>query len=105
MKERLGELLSQWICWREYVMRRLDQIQHDQNRILTKEAQMAETIDSLNAKVDGIVTHLTQIAADIQVLKDQIGAGSPVTQEQLDALGAKLQGALDQSTTVDDSVP
>lgn len=47
---------------------------------------LTESFAALSDEVDIIVT-------EIQALKDQIAAGSPVTAEQLDALTAKLKAA------------
>jgi hypothetical protein len=58
---------------------------------------MAATKDS----IDGLITafdqatnrvagKLEEMKAEIQALKDQVAAGSPITQEQLDALEARL---------------
>lgn len=60
-------------------------------KILAKEYVMAETIESVSAKLDSIGTSITDVVKDIGELKaeiDELKAGT-VTQEQLDALGAK----------------
>ena len=54
------------------------------------------TIDEVNAQFDdlqaAVATAETNITAYIKTLKDQIAAGIPITQAQLDALGAGLTG-------------
>lgn len=72
------------------------------------EALMA-TVEELNAKVDAITTNLNEqadevgrIVAVIQEIRDQLAAG--VTPEQLEALGARLDGVVTQSQAVEDSL-
>jgi hypothetical protein len=50
-------------------------------------------VHNINVKLDGV-------AAEIANLKDQLAAGSPVTQEQLDALDASLQDVMTESSDV-----
>ena len=49
-------------------------------------ATLNEVLDRLST----ISTSLTNIREDIQVLKDQVAAGAPVTQAQLDDLFARV---------------
>ncbi len=70
------------------------------------------TVDELNAKMDAIPPVLDAIEADtnglkkqIQALSDQIAAGTPVTQAQLDALTIKADGIVNRVQSIDASVP
>ncbi len=70
------------------------------------------TVDELNAKMDAIPPVLDAIEADtnglktqIQALSDQIAAGTPVTQQQLDALVVKADSILTRTQSIDASVP
>ena len=69
------------------------------------------SVDELSAKLDAIPPVLDAIQADeeaqkveIQALKDQIAAGTPVTQEQLDSLNAKADAVLARVQGIDASV-
>jgi len=63
------------------------------------------TIDEVNIQFDNLQAAVTKEQADlkayIQGLKDQIAAGIPITQAQLDALGAKASGLADAVTQFD----
>ena len=48
-------------------------------------------VSSLPAALDGVAADITAMQTEIQSLKDQLAAGSNVTQEQLDSLSASLQ--------------
>lgn len=54
------------------------------------------TIDQVNAQFDdlqaAVATTETDLTTFIQGLKDQLAAGVPITQAQLDALGAGITG-------------
>ena len=73
------------------------------------------TIDEVNAQFDNLQAAVTKAEADltafIQSIKDQIAAGVPVTQAQLDALGANIKALADGvnqfdiNTTAPPSVP
>lgn len=45
----------------------------------------------LDSDIDDIASGVTFLATEIKALKDQVAAGSPVSQEQLDALDAKAE--------------
>ena len=63
------------------------------------------TIDQVNAQFTALQAAFTQAATDaskfITDLKAQVAAGSPVTQAQLDALGASLTAMTTQVQTFD----
>jgi cell division protein FtsB len=70
------------------------------------------TVDELNAKMDAIPPVLDAIEADtnglkaqIQTLSDQIAAGTPVSQAQLDALVVKADGIVNRVQSIDAEVP
>jgi len=76
-----------------------------------KGEKIMSSVDELNAKLDAIPPVLDAIQADeeaqkveIQALKDQIAAGTPVTQEQLDSLNAKADAVLARVQGIDASV-
>ena len=69
------------------------------------------TQQELSDKLDAMSTILDAIAADEQVLKDeikalkdQVAAGTPVSQEQLDSLDGKAAGVLARLQGIDASV-
>ncbi len=57
---------------------------------------MAFSIDDINKQFDDLQAAVTKEESDVTTfiagLKAQIAAGSPVTQDQLDALSAKITG-------------
>lgn len=63
------------------------------------------TIDQVNQQFTDLQTAFTKAAADaskfISDLKLQVAAGSPVTQAQLDALGANMSALTAQVGTFD----
>jgi len=63
------------------------------------------TIDEVNAQFDNLQAAFTKAATDasqyITDLKAQVAAGTPVSQAQLDALGANLAALTDQVATFD----
>jgi uncharacterized coiled-coil protein SlyX len=73
------------------------------------------TIDEVNAQFDNLQAAVNKAEADltafIQTLKDQIAAGVPITQAQLDALGSNIKALADGvaqfdiNTTSPPSVP
>lgn len=70
---------------------------------------MAFTIDQINTQFDNlqaaVVAEQARVTADISALKAQIAAGVPVTQEQMDALGAKMTALTDSVGTFDINTP
>ena len=70
-------------------------------RLSALEAQgewILETAETINAKLDALAAdteaeHI-EVRGMIQALQDQVAAGSPVTVEQLDAIGARLDAAI-----------
>lgn len=54
-----------------------------------------DALDALTTEIGGnvdiVVTNEAAQLAEIQALKAQVAAGSPVTQEQLESLGAKTE--------------
>jgi len=88
----------------EFVVEILAEIKKQGEKIMS-------SVDELNAKLDAIPPVLDAIQADeeaqkveIQALKDQIAAGTPVTQEQLDSLNAKADAVLARVQGIDASV-
>jgi hypothetical protein len=47
-------------------------------------------LESVDVKLDDVRGNVTSLKAEVQALKDQLAAGSPITQEQLDAVVAGL---------------
>ena len=66
--------------------------------------KLSETADSINEKIDAVVAAIgdeaSQVAGEIQKLKDQIASGTPVTAGQLDAIGARLTGLKDSVSNI-----
>lgn len=66
--------------------------------------QMA-TAAELNAKVDRISTAVDNIKADIQAIKDGLPASGGMTQEEVDALDAKLADVVTKTENLDAENP
>lgn len=54
-------------------------------------AQLMATLDDVQTHLQAVADGVQNLKNQIQTLRDQLASGSPVTQEQLDALDAKLQ--------------
>jgi hypothetical protein len=61
-------------------------------RIMTTEKNLQDTLDAIKDGVATVVDKLTAQAKTIADLTAQIAAGTPVTQDQLDALGTEATG-------------
>lgn len=53
---------------------------------LDKIVSVKGVLESLDLKLDDVRGFVVGLKAEIQALKDQLAAGSPITQEQLDAV-------------------
>lgn len=77
--------------------------------LIAQGVKIMETADTINAKLDDLATKTTaehvEVRAMIQALQDQIAAGSPVTAEQLDAIGARLDQAIVGVQAISDADP
>jgi hypothetical protein len=58
-------------------------------KIMSTEADLQTSLDAIKAGVANVVAKLTTQAQTIADLQAQIAAGTPVSQEQLDALAAE----------------
>jgi hypothetical protein len=67
----------------------------------TNMATLQEVLDTVSA----IANSVTAVRGDIQMLKDQLAAGSPVTQQQLDDLLVSLQSVASDVTELDSETP
>lgn len=63
------------------------------------------TAAELNAKVDRISTAVDNIKADIQAIKDGLPASGGMTQEEVDALDAKLADVVTKTENLDAENP
>ena len=66
---------------------------------------MAATLQQVVDAVTAIGTSLVGITGDIQALKDQIAAGSPVSQADLDNLLTQVQNVATQAQDLDMQTP
>lgn len=61
-------------------------------------AQLNEKLDQMTAAIAAerqeVLTKLGELNQEIQTLKDQIANGPPSSQEQLDALGQRIDAAM-----------
>jgi septal ring factor EnvC (AmiA/AmiB activator) len=78
----------------------LTQFLHREDTLMATIADVQAKVTTIGAAVHNINVKLDGVAAEIANLKDQLAAGSPVTQEQLDALDASLQDVMTESSDV-----
>jgi len=83
---------------------------------LTKEIKKMPSIDDVKAAVqaaadgvktavtDAVTKETTEITAQIQALKDQIAAGGTISQADLDALVASVNGIAPAATSAIDAI-
>lgn len=64
------------------------------------EAQIEQLIGDLNTVTNKIAGKVAAEEASIQSLKDQIAAGTPVSQSQLDLIGSGLTAVVGQLTAI-----
>lgn len=64
-------------------------------KVMVSEQQLQTSLDAIKAGVTTVVASLSAQAQTIKDLQAQIAAGTPVTQDQLDALGSEAQGIAD----------
>ena len=62
--------------------------------IMASFQEVSDELDAIKTAVDAVKELGKQQIAEIQALKDQLAAGSPVTQEQLDSLDTKADSIL-----------
>lgn len=96
----------------DLVLERLDMLLGHIVTILRKEQQIMTTEKQLQADMDAIQTGVATVleqqtaqAAVIAALKAQLEAGTPVTQEQLDALDAEAQAIVGSLTAIAPAPP
>ncbi len=76
-------LLAVYIVWR------LSQLAHLGETLMKTEANLQAALDDIQADINNIVARLKTQADTIAALQAQNAAGTPVSQEQLDALTAE----------------
>lgn len=70
-----------------------------QERIMADLSKLTNDISALTTAVQNVGTDLQGLRGQIADLKAQIGAGNPVTQEQIDALDSTVAAAVSNLTT------
>jgi len=100
VKTRIGNLILIKKDFEEFVVEALEELKTQGEGIMATQQELSDKLDAIPPVLDAIV-------ADEQALKDQIAAltaGQPVTQEQLDAMTAKVDGVLSRLQGIDASV-
>jgi len=69
-----------------------------------KDAVAAASAQVTTAVTDAVTKETAEVVAQIQALKDQIAAGGTISQADLDALVASIQGIAPAATTAIDSI-
>jgi len=92
-KKTLAEILST-----------VRQIELQGDLIMATQQQLSDKLDAIPPILDAIVADEQVLKDEIQALKDQLAAGTPVTQEQLDSLDTKAAGVLSRLQGIDASV-
>src|SRR3954468_1398162 len=80
--------------------RKVDHILTKEQDLETLLGKLDTTTNTLAAGVSAVNDAQDRANAEIAALKDQIANGTPVTQEQLDSLGAKLAASTDSLGTI-----
>jgi len=63
-------------------------------KLMANVKELSDELDAIKTAVDAVKATVDAQIVEIAALKDQIAAGTPVTQEQLDALDAKADSIL-----------
>lgn len=67
---------------------------------MSTEQDLKDSLDHIQTQVAGLATAFASMKQTIADLQAQIAAGTPVSQEQLDALEAEAQGVEDALTAL-----
>lgn len=90
--------------WKD-VLSRLSKQEHQMAKLTEVQAKQAEAIAAVQAAVARVVEDNTAQNVEIQRLKDQIAAGEPVTEADLDGLVASNQTIIDTMNALDPIPP
>ncbi len=71
------------------------------NKLMAKVQDLQDSLDHITQLVDALPAMFTGLKDTIQALRDQIAAGTPVSQAQLDALETEAQAIEDSLTAVE----
>lgn len=74
------------------ILESLDALHRKVERLLMNEQDLQVALDGIKAGVTTVVDRLTAQAKTISDLTAQVAAGTPVSQDQLDALTTEAQG-------------
>ncbi len=85
-------LFSRWQAWRAQpsIAHQLARIEGKVDRLLMDENTLKQKLDKLATDVAGAVSSQQAATADLKAQIAALQAGEPVSQDQLDALGAKV---------------
>lgn len=67
---------------------------------MTKVTDIDTLLDSLNTATNDVAADVAAQAAEIAALRAQIAAGTPVSQEQLDAIASRLGSSVTRLQTL-----
>jgi len=70
----------------------VDEIKRKEEKLMASVEELQTTLDGIAADAAIIVQTEAEQLATIAALKEQIASGTPVSQEQLDAMAVKAQG-------------
>ncbi len=82
------------------VTRQLDLILTRLESLMASVSEVKQLVSDLNDETNAVAAKIDAQAAAIQALKDQIAAGTPVSQADLDAIGRGLTAVSDRLKTL-----
>lgn len=96
-------LLRRWREFREKAKAARDEaiinaIARIGSKIMLDITTLTSDVDTLQTAVSGVSTTLSNLVTEVADLKTQVANGTGVTQEQLDALDAKIKGGIETLT-------
>ncbi len=87
------------------VLKKLVAIQKGGEKIMGKMEELEASLDSMNTTVTAVAGDQQVLKDEIQALKDQVAAGTPVTEAQLDSALGKAKALQARLEGIDASVP
>lgn len=97
MRDELGLIIAQngFILQQNMlILNKLRQLKKQGQRIMATQQELSDELDAIKTGVDAVKLLAREQVVLIEQLTAQIAAGTPVTQEQLDALDVKADSIL-----------
>lgn len=72
------------------ILERLAALERQNRKLMTDVASVKKLVKDIDEETNAVAAKVEAQAAALQALKDQVAAGNPVTQDDLDAIGTEL---------------